>query len=211
MQTNPLDVSLSSPFRLASTAEFIPKFLDRREKARSTTAPRSAAPAAAVAATAETLPKSAKLAPPAFANLPRSFHKRYLMNFTVLSPEQQRAAQDAERIERQKEAEDMRGIGGGGGWRGHRGGSSGWGGAAASHGPGRAALRGLARRGVLEREEVQAMLRPGPLQDFRGSVLQVTSPDWCVDSEGVGIAAAVVGWRCFDVAQQFRWANVKHA
>ena len=71
----------------------------------------------------------------------------------------------------------MRGDGGRGRWRGGRGGSSGWeGGAATSHDHGRAALRELARRGLLEREEVKAMLRPGPLQDFRGSVLQVTSP-----------------------------------
>lgn len=116
------------------------------------------------------------------------------MNFTVLSPEQQRAAQDAERIERQrKEAEGMRG--GGGGWRGRRGGSNGWGGGAESHDRGRAALRELARRGVLEREEVKAMLRPGPLQDFRGSVLQVTSPEsLSMGSEGVGIVVALVAW-----------------
>eukprot|EP00903_Cladosiphon_okamuranus_P010703 g10115.t2 len=158
--------------------EFVPKFLDRREKvSKSTASPRSAAPAtaataAAAAATAEVSPKDAKMVPPAIANLPRSFHKRYLMNFTVLSPEQQRAAQDAERVERQKEAESMRGSGGAGDLRGHRGVSSGWGGAAASHDQGRAALRELSRRGVLEREAVKAMLRPGPLQDFKGSVLQ---------------------------------------
>ena len=105
------------------------------------------------------------------------------MNFTVLSPEQQRAAQDAERIKRQKETEGMRGGGGEGGWRARRGGSGAWDGAAASHDQGRAAVRELARRGVLEREEVKAMLRPGPLQDFRGCVLQVTSPGSFVGSE----------------------------
>lgn len=107
------------------------------------------------------------------------------MNFTVLSPEQQRAAQDAERIERQKGAEGERGSGAG--WRGRRHGGSGrWGGAATSHDHGRAALREMARRGVLEREEVKALLRPGPLQDFRGSVLQVTC-FFFLRSEGVGI------------------------
>eukprot|EP00752_Nemacystus_decipiens_P010692 g9523.t1 len=155
--------------------DFVPKFLDRREKANSAPAPAprsaAAATAAAAAAAAEAHAKDAKpTPPPALAALPRVFHKRYLMNFTVLSPEQQRAAEDAERIERErKQAEGLRG----GGWRERRGGSGGWeGGATASHDHSRAALRELARRGVLEREEVKAMLRPGPLQDFRGSVLQ---------------------------------------
>ncbi len=115
-------------------------------------------------------------APPGLSALPGAFHKRYLMNFTVLSPEQQRAAQEAERKKKQQEAEEMmmmmRGNGSGS-WRGRRGGPRGWDGGAAGDDPGKAALRELARRGVLEREEVKAMLMPGPLQDFRGSVLQV--------------------------------------
>ena len=179
---------------LLNTTEFVPKFLARREKAKA--AASLGAAAAAAAAAAEVLPEGASRVgqpkgpppaptpaappPPALSSLPRSFHKRYLMNFTVLSPEQQRAAQEAERKKRQQEAEEMRGNGGrngsGNGWRGRRGGGPrGWDGAASgSDDPGKAALRELARRGVLEREEVKAMLAPGPLQDFRGSVLQVT-------------------------------------
>lgn len=89
------------------------------------------------------------------------------MNFTVLSPEQQRAAQEADRI-KQEEAEAR-----GGGWRVGGGGRRGMWNAAPNPDYGKAALRELARTGVLEREEVKAMLMPGPLQDFRGSVLQV--------------------------------------
>lgn len=87
------------------------------------------------------------------------------MNFTVLSPEQQRAAQEAERIKRAEI--EGRSIG----WRG-RGARGGWG-AAPSPDHGKSALRELSRRGVLEREEVKAMLGPGPMHDFRGTVLQV--------------------------------------
>lgn len=85
-------------------------------------------------------------------------------------PEQQRAAQEAER-RKSREAQLQSGANRFGG-RAARGA---WGDSAAHGGPdpSKAALRELSRRGVLEREDVQAMLRPCPLQDFRGSVLQV--------------------------------------
>lgn len=74
-------------------------------------------------------------------------------------------------MERDNKRAEVEARGGRGRWRG--GGAQGaWGATPASDG-GKAALRELARRGILEREEVKAMLRPGPLQDFRGSVLQV--------------------------------------
>lgn len=188
---SPNDRTHSSVFR--NDAEFVPKFLVRREKSKAAAPLRAARAEAAVG----TLPKNtnstvtttttktktataSKPVPPVLSTLPGSFHKRYLMNFTVLSPEQQGAAQEADRIKRLKESEGMRGNGNNG-WRGSRGsGSRGWNGggggaaaAAASHDHGKAALRELAQRGVLDREEVKAMLAPGPLQDFRGSVLQV--------------------------------------
>lgn len=84
------------------------------------------------------------------------------MNFAVLPPEQQRAAQELERLA-----------------QGHRSGNrnrfAGWRGWANPPGSGRdeATLRELSRQGVLKREEVKAMLRTGPLQDFRDNVLQV--------------------------------------
>lgn len=179
-----LDRSLpSSPF----ATEFVPKFLARREKAKAAAALKTAA--AKLPAETEKEKGSGRAghpegsppamaptpaAPPALSTLPGAFHKRYLMNFTVLSPEQQRAAQEAERKKQQQEAEGMMTTmrGNGSCW-GRRGGPRGWDGGAVGDDPGKAALRDLARRGVLEREEVKAMLMPGPLQDFRGSVLQV--------------------------------------
>lgn len=183
--------------RSDNNAEFVPRFLARREKAKeaasrkTATAPKGTSstkhpmappgngtistPIATAAAAAAAAPKPL---PTALSALPQSFHKRYLMNFTVLSPEQQRAAQEAARAEQRRDAEEGTHRRGGG-RQGHRGGGSrmaGWGGnagALGSHDYGKAALRELTRRGVLEREGVKAMLAPGPLQDFRGSVLQV--------------------------------------
>ncbi|CAM9170829.1 unnamed protein product, partial [Hapterophycus canaliculatus] len=171
--------------------EFVPKFLARREKAKEAASRRgAAAPKDAsrtthpttppgdgtVSTSATTAPVAAKPLPLALSALPGSFHKRYLMNFTVLSPEQQRAAQEAARAQQRREAEEMTQRRGGD-RQGRRGGGpriAGWGDAeaAANHDFGKAALRELSRRGVLERDEVKKMLAPGPLQDFRGSVLQ---------------------------------------
>ncbi|CBN79814.1 conserved unknown protein [Ectocarpus siliculosus] len=168
--------------------EFVPKFLVRREKAKAAAAAKakftpkdgaSTPPAAAFPSTRDPPqdssvfessaataagPSAPKPLPPALSALPTSFHKRYLVNFTVLSPEQQRAAQEAQQ-QREVEEDGMRN-----GRRGRRGRLRDV--SAASYDPGKAALRELARRGVLEREEVKAMLMPGPMADFRGSVLQ---------------------------------------
>lgn len=168
----------------------MPKFLVRREKAKAAAAaaakatPKDASTAAAAAAFPPTRdppqdssvfesatmtagPSAPKPVPSALSALPKSFHKRYLVNFTVLSPEQQRAAQEAKQQQREAKEDGMRN-----GRRGRRGRLRDA--SAASYDPGKAALRELARRGVLEREEVKAMLMPGPMADFRGSVLQVS-------------------------------------
>lgn len=162
--------------------DFIPKYLARRVKARASGLEKlagsshGASPATEQSASTYevhqgtrsivTTPAPAP-APPALSALPASFHKRYLVNFTVLLPEQQRAAQQAEREKKRAEVEG----------RGHRrwrgGGARGAWDATPTGDRSKAAFRELARRGVLEREDVKAMLRPGPLQDFRGSVLQV--------------------------------------
>ncbi|CAM9582835.1 unnamed protein product, partial [Scytosiphon promiscuus] len=100
--------------------EFVPKFLARRERAKEAASRRAAATptdsnsktqhgavsiptTTAAAAAAAVQPKPL---PPALSGLPRSFHKRYLMNFTVLSPEQQRAAQEAASAQQRREAEE---------------------------------------------------------------------------------------------------------
>lgn len=149
---------------LLPPTEFIPKYLIRREKAKASALATPPATDATDAATSASMPP--KALPPAISALPGSFHKRYLMNFTVLSPEQQRASQEADQL-KLKESDSR----GGGGWRGRT--ARGRWGAARVPDYGKAALRELAQRGVLDREEVKAMLKPGPLQDFRGSVLQV--------------------------------------
>ncbi|CAN0177757.1 unnamed protein product, partial [Ectocarpus sp. 12 AP-2014] len=117
--------------------EFVPKFLVRRKKAKAAAAakatPKDGANTPAAAAFPPTrdppqdssvFQSSAALAaglsapkplPPALSALPKSFHKRYLINFTVLSPEQQRAAQEAKQ-QREAEEDGMRN-----GRRGRRG------------------------------------------------------------------------------------------
>lgn len=165
--------------------DFIPKYLARRAKARaagleklsgsshgaSTATEQSASTYEVHQGTRSIVttpaPAPAPPAPPALSALPASFHKRYLVNFTVLSPQQQQAAQQAEREKKRAEVEGS----GHRRWRG--GGARGAWDATSTGDRSKAAFRELARRGVLEREDVNAMLRPGPLQDFRGSVLQV--------------------------------------
>ena len=98
--------------------------------------------------------------------LPSTFHKRYLMNFTILTLEQQRIMRDSQRTAQEHRARDGRA-----GWREYGAGRRR---AATGNNVGETALlRELSRQGLLEREEVKAMLRTGPLQDFRGFVLQV--------------------------------------
>lgn len=122
---------------------------------------------------------AARIIPAALANLPSVFHKRYLMNFTVLMPEQQRAAEESEcREGRDKAREKGNDRNMSYGRRGRGGKGASWGdspsrGGGGGGGSGQAMLKDLARRGVLERDEVKAMLKPGPLQDFRRAVLQV--------------------------------------
>lgn len=140
--------------------EFVPKFLARRAQAAKASASKRPTKQTSAPAQGTPLESSSDRVPierpevgstsrpllPAISTLPSAFHKRYLMNFAALSPEQQRAAQELERL--------------------GQGDRKGW-------GRDEATLRELSREGVLKREEVKAMLRTGPLQDFGGNVLQV--------------------------------------
>lgn len=150
--------------------EFVPKFLARRAQAAKASA--SKRPTKKTSASTQGTPlessgdrvhierpevgSTSRPLLPTISALPSTFHKRHLTNFAGLSPEQQRAAQELERLA-------------------HRNRFAGWKGWANPPGSDRdeATLRELSRQGVLKREEVKAMLRTGPMQDFHRNVLQV--------------------------------------